>query len=102
MPGDPANLHNDFLKILEKAGLPRIGFHDLRHTATSLMLNKDVPVSTVSKHLGHAKPSTTIDIYGNWYPESQELAARIMHEVITPIQVQLPQISEAQKSTPSH
>jgi hypothetical protein len=66
------------------------------------MLNKDVPVTTVSKRLEHAKPSTSIDIYGNWYPESQELAARIIDEVITPIKVQLPQISEAQKSTPSH
>jgi hypothetical protein len=58
-------------------------------------------VITVSKRLGHAKPSTTIDIYGHLYPESQELAARIMDEVITPIQVQLPQSSQAQKSNPS-
>jgi len=34
------------------------------------------------------------------YPESQELAARIMDEVITPIPVELPQVSEAQKTTP--
>lgn len=40
------------------------------------MLNKNAPVITVSKRLGHAKPSRTIDdIYGHLYPESQELAA---------------------------
>jgi integrase len=101
-PGDPANLRNDFLKVLERAGLPKIRFHDLRHTAASLMLNKNVPLITVSKRLGHAKPSTIIDIYGHLYPEIQELAANIMDEVITPIQVQLTQKSQAQKSTPTH
>ena len=64
------------------------------------MLNKDVPVITVSKRLGHAKPSTTIDIYGHLYPESQELAAKIMDEVITPILVQLPPNSVAQNPIP--
>jgi integrase len=69
-------LRNDFLKVLERAGIPKIRFLDLRHTAILLMLNKDAPVITVSKRLGHAKPSRTIDdIYGHLYPESQELAA---------------------------
>ncbi len=99
-PGDPANLRHDFLKVLEQAGLPQIRFHDLRHTAASLMLNKDVPVITVSKRLGHAKPSTTIDIYGHLYPESREVAARVMDEVITSIPIQLPQRSQAQKTKP--
>ena len=100
-PGDPSNLRADFLKVLDKAGLPRIRFHDLRHTAASLMLNNDVPVMTVSKRLGHAKPSTTLDIYGHLYPESQEEAARIMDEVITPIQVELPPRVESKKATSS-
>jgi integrase len=84
-PGDPSNLRVDFRKVLEKAGLPMIRFHDMRHTAASIMLNNNIPVITVSKRLGHAKPSTTLDIYGCLYPESQEEAARIMDEIITPI-----------------
>jgi integrase len=74
---------------------------DLRHIAVSLIFNTDVPVITVSKRLDHAKPSTTIDIYGHLYPEGQEMAARIMDDVITPIEVQHPQSSQAHKSIPT-
>ncbi len=88
-PGDPSNLRVDFMRVLEKAGLPKIRFHDLRHTAASLMLNHGVPVIVVSKILGHAKPSITLDVYGHLYHEMQVEAARIMDELITPIQVDI-------------
>jgi integrase len=68
-PGDPSNLRLDFNHIISEASLPRIRFHDLRHTAASLMLNYGVPVIVVSKRLGHALPSTTLDVYGNLYHE---------------------------------
>ena len=38
-PDDASNLRIDFLKVLKRAGLPKIRFHDLRNTAASLMLN---------------------------------------------------------------
>lgn len=62
-------------------------FHDLRHTAASLMLNNGVPILVVTKILGHSKPSTTLDIYGHLVPVMQEEAARIMDRLITPIPV---------------
>jgi integrase len=43
-PLHPSNLRIDFNRTLEAAGLPKIRFHDLRHTAASLMLNHGVPV----------------------------------------------------------
>jgi integrase len=89
-PGDPSNLRVDFLKVLDRAGLPKIRFHDLRHTAASLMLNHGVPVLVASKRLGHSKPSVTLDIYGHLYHEMQDEAARIIDELVTPIQVSLP------------
>jgi integrase len=45
-----------------------IQFHNLRHTSASLMLNRNIPAIVVSKRLGHAKPSTTLDIYGHLMP----------------------------------
>ena len=63
-------------------------------TAASLMLNHGVPVIVVSKILGHAKPSTTMDIYGHLINEMQEEAARIMDELVTPIQVELRETSK--------
>lgn len=53
------------------------------------MLNHGVPVLVVSKILGHSKTSTTLDIYGHLIPVMQEDAARIMDEIVTPIQVDL-------------
>jgi integrase len=43
--------------------LPRISPHDLRHTAGILMLRRGMPVEVVSKILGHAKVSITLDVY---------------------------------------
>ncbi|MBU0511343.1 MAG: site-specific integrase, partial [Chloroflexi bacterium] len=83
------NLWRDFKKQLAKADLRIIRFHDLRHTAASLMLNHGVPVLVVSKILGHSKTSTTLDIYGHLIPIMQEEAARIMDEIITPIPVDM-------------
>jgi integrase len=95
-PGDPSNLRKDFLTLLVKAGLPIIRFHDLRHTAASLMLNNGIPTIVVSKRLGHAKPSTTLDIYGHLYHEKQEEAARLMDELVTPIPVDMIGIEQKQ------
>jgi len=88
-PGDPSNLRLDFNRLIGAAGLPKIRFHDLRHTAASLMLNHGVPVIVVSKRLGHSLPSTTLDVYGHLYHELQNDAARIMDELVTPVPVAL-------------
>jgi integrase len=83
------SLHLDFQELLNKAGLQRIRFHDLRHTAASLMLNHGVPVIVVSKMLGHSKASFTLDTYGHLVSVMQEEAARIMDEIVTPIPIEL-------------
>ena len=99
-PCDPSNLRKDLLKVLEAAGLPKIRFHDLRHTSASLMLNNNVPVIVASKRLGHAKPSVTLDIYGHLYHEMQGDAARIMDELVTPIRVEMAEVSQEVQSVP--
>jgi integrase len=86
---DASNLRLDFYQVLQSAGLPKIRFHDLRHTAASLMLNHGIPVIVVSKILGHSKPSITMDIYGHLYNEMQDEAAQLMDELVTPICTQL-------------
>jgi integrase len=88
-PYNYRNLIRDFKKVLHNAGLPEIRFHDLRHTAASLMLNNGVPVIIVSRRLGHARPSITLDIYGHLIPSMQQQAAELMDELVTPITVEL-------------
>jgi integrase len=87
---DPSNLRLDFNRVLELAGVPKVRFHDLRHTAASLMLNHGIPVIVVSKILGHSKPSITLDNYGHLYNEMQGEASRLMDELVSPINISLP------------
>ncbi|MDD5466873.1 MAG: site-specific integrase [Anaerolineales bacterium] len=88
-PLDPSNLRLDFARVLGRAGLPKIRFHDLRHTVASLILNHGIPVIVVSKILGHSRPGITMDIYGHQYNEMQDEAAQLMDEIVTPLQVGL-------------
>lgn len=84
--GKPMNqwsLLKRFKQLLEDAALPNIRFHDLRHTAASLMLSRNVPLITVSKMLGHAKPSITLDYYEHLIPGMQEQAVAVMDEIVT-------------------
>jgi hypothetical protein len=78
-----------------------IQFHNLRHTAASLMLNRNIPAIVVSKRLGHAKPSTTLDIYGHLMPEGQDEAARLMDELITSIPVEIPSSTPVDRTSPT-
>lgn len=58
--------------------------HDLRHLNATLQLAAGVPVATVSERLGHAKQSTTLDIYNQVMPGSGKDAARRLGELLGP------------------
>jgi integrase len=56
---------------LAAAGLlPDTTFHDLRHTFASTALAEGVPISEVSRWLGHKSITTTVDLYGHLVPEA--------------------------------
>jgi integrase len=75
MPMDGINLlRREFLPLLVRAGLPRIRFHDLRHTAATLMLAQGVNVKVVSEMLGHADVAITLRIYAHVLPDMQASA----------------------------
>jgi len=82
-----SNLLRNFKVLLRNARLPEIRFHDLRHTAATLMLNHGIPVIIVSQRLGHARPSITLDIYGHHIPSMQSEAAELMDDLVTPIEL---------------
>ena len=88
-PIHPRNLLRDYKKLLHTAGLPPIRFHDLRHTSASILLNQGVPVITVSRRLGHAKASITLDIYGHLIPTMQTEVAEMIDDLVMPVTVEL-------------
>ncbi|HEV2460788.1 MAG TPA: tyrosine-type recombinase/integrase, partial [Ktedonobacterales bacterium] len=75
-------LAKSFAPLLRRAGLPRFRFHDLRHTAASLLLARGVPVKVVSEMLGHASIAITLDTYAHILPDMQAQAAREMEAIL--------------------
>jgi integrase len=77
-PINPNNLLRDFWRLVECAGVPRIRIHDLRHTHITLALQAGAPIAAVSRRAGHARVSTTMDIYAQVTPDMHaEVADRI-------------------------
>jgi integrase len=74
-PMDPRNLVRIFKALLQQAGLPDIRFHDLRHTAATLMLQQGVHPKVVQERLGHSSITLTLDTYSHVLPTLQEDAA---------------------------
>jgi integrase len=64
-PLEPHSLHDDFKRILVKAGLPEIRFHDLRHSAASLMLAQGIPLRSIQEILGHSSIALTANLYAH-------------------------------------
>ena len=56
-------INRDFLKVIQRARVPRIRFHDLRHSAASYLIALGVDVNTVSKILGHHSAHFTLARY---------------------------------------
>jgi integrase len=89
-PLEPHRIYDEFKELLVKAGLPDMRFHDLRHTALSLLIEMGIAVTTVQQRAGHSKASVTTDIYGHSMSKSQERAAEMIEELIIPVAVKLP------------
>jgi integrase len=81
-PINPSNLRRNFNNLIEKANVPKIRFHDLRHTHASLMLQLGVNVKVISERLGHASTKITLDRYSHSLPTMQKEAAAIFDQFI--------------------
>lgn len=69
-------------KALERAGLPVVRFHDLRHTAATLMLSKGVHPKIVSEMLGHGDVAFTLSVYSHVVKGMQKGAAQTIDEAL--------------------
>ena len=99
-PMDPSNLYHSFKRLLKEAGLPDMRFHDLRHTAATLMLQQGVNPKVVQERLGHSDIVLTLGTYSHVLPVMQDEAAEKMDELLTPINVsnELKKLGEGKSS----
>jgi integrase len=82
-PIEATNLiRRSFHPLLERAVLPRIRFHDLRHTAATLMLGRGVHPKVVAEMLGHSQIAVTLDLYSHVTPTMQREATAALDAVL--------------------
>ena len=74
-PMSPDSVLHMLLRVLKRAGLERIRFHDLRHTFSVLALQNGVDVKTLSAMLGHYSAGFTLDTYAHVTTSMQKQAA---------------------------
>lgn len=74
-------IRRSFKKILERAKLPDIRFHDMRHTAATLLLSEGVHPKVVQERLGHASITLTLDTYSHVLPSLQKDATAKLNRV---------------------
>lgn len=77
------SLHRTFKALLRRAGLPDIRYHDLRHTAATLLLAQGVDPRTIMETLGHSQISLTLNTYAHVVPALQRTAAAKMDKILT-------------------
>jgi len=81
-PLDPSVVSHRFGKLLHKAGLPHVRFHDCRHSHATLLLKAGVHPKIVSERLGHANIGITLDLYSHILPGLQEMAAERFEQIL--------------------
>lgn len=81
-PINPANVRRSLNALIKKAAVPKIRFHDLRHTHATLLLAKGVNVKVISERLGHSNIKITLDTYSHVLPTMQEDAVNKIEEIL--------------------
>lgn len=81
-PISPDSVLHMLHRVLKRAGLPKVRFHDLRHTFATLALQNGVDVKTVSGMLGHFSAGFTLDTYAHITSAAQRQAAQTMGNVL--------------------
>jgi integrase len=77
----PSWSSNTFRRAFDRAGLPRIRVHDLRHTSVSLALDAGARLEVVQERHGHSSVRVTADIYGHNYAGADETVAAALDEL---------------------
>ena len=81
-PISPDSVNNMLKRVLARAGIPKVRFHDLRHTFATIALQNGVDIKTVSGMLGHFSAGFTLDTYAHVTTAAQKEAADTIGAVL--------------------
>lgn len=81
-PISPDSVNNMLKRVLARAGIPKVRFHDLRHTFATIALQNGVDIKTVSGMLGHFSAGFTLDTYAHVTTSAQKEAAETIGRII--------------------
>src|SRR5262249_43866993 len=81
-PLDGETVGRRLRKLMVVAGLPPLRFHDLRHSAASLLLAQGVPPRVVMEVLGHSQIGVTMNTYSHVVPALVDAAAAAVDRVL--------------------
>ena len=82
VPLRPQWVLDQLRKRTAEVGLPKIGLHDLRHTAASIMIAEGIPIAVVSKTLRHTTLAITINLYGHLLKDSADEAVKALSSAL--------------------
>lgn len=83
LPLNPENLiKREFHSALDRAGLRRIRFHDLRHSYASILISQGENIKFIQSQLGHSSAKTTLDRYGHLMPNLENDAAQRLDKTV--------------------
>jgi integrase len=77
---NPSNVRRQLYRLMEKAGVRRITFHDLKHTHASMLIRSGAQPKIVQARLGHQDIKTTFRYYGHLWPNADEHAVNALEK----------------------
>jgi integrase len=84
-PINPANLYRQFAPIVKEAGVyAGLSIHDCRHSHATHLIMAGVPITEVSRRLGHSKVSITVDVYGHLLSDRESRVTSSIQEMLFP------------------
>lgn len=78
----PSYFNAQLNKVLELAGIPHYSVHSLRHTNITLLASRGIDWITISSRAGHARPSTSSDVYAYALPSTDQIAANLLDSLL--------------------
>lgn len=76
----PNSVSTEWRRLVRDLGLPKVSLHAWRHTHASQLIASGLDILTISRRLGHSKPSITLDIYGHLFSASDDRAAAVFEQ----------------------